>query len=157
MRLSTKGRYAVTAIVDIANNSRGNPVALAEISRRQSISLSYLEQLFSRLRRAELVKSVRGPGGGYLLGRDIEDIKIAEIVRAVDAQPNGGAANGVTNGAANGDDTDGLPGAEPLWAELDGLISFFLGSVTVGDVCSGRVRGAGNALTRSGDFSAVAE
>src|SRR5579863_3215836 len=68
MRLSTKGRYAVMAMVDLAKHSRGRPIALAEIAERQEISLSYLEQLFAKLRTASLVKSVRGPGGGYLLG-----------------------------------------------------------------------------------------
>ncbi|MEC8773562.1 MAG: Rrf2 family transcriptional regulator, partial [Pseudomonadota bacterium] len=70
MRLTTKGRYAVMAMVDLAKHSDGEPVALADVADRQGISLSYLEQLFQKLRRAELVKSVRGPGGGYLLSKD---------------------------------------------------------------------------------------
>ena len=69
MKLSTKGRYAVMAMADLASNSIGNPISLAEIARRQEISLSYLEQLFGKLRRGEVVKSIRGPGGGYLLSR----------------------------------------------------------------------------------------
>src|SRR6185437_12127699 len=84
MRLSTKGRYAVMAMVDLACHSGGNPVSLAEIAERQEISLSYLEQLFAKLRRGGLVRSVRGPGGGYLLAHDRDDTRIADIILAVD-------------------------------------------------------------------------
>ena len=80
MRLTTKGRYAVTAMLDLALHNTKGPISLADISKRQEISLSYLEQLFAKLRRAELVGSVRGPGGGYRLGRDAVEISIAEIV-----------------------------------------------------------------------------
>lgn len=83
MRLTTKGRYAVTAMLDLALHDVQGPVSLADISRRQEISLSYLEQLFARLRRASLVVSTRGPGGGYGLGRNADTISIAEIVHAV--------------------------------------------------------------------------
>ena len=84
MKLSTKGRYAVMAMADLAQRSGGRPVALAEVAVRQEISLSYLEQLFGRLRRGGLVKSVRGPGGGYMLARDPEQMRIADIILAVD-------------------------------------------------------------------------
>lgn len=84
MRLSTKGRYAVTAMLDLAMHRDKGPVALAEISRCQGISLSYLEQLFARLRRVGLVEGVRGPGGGYRLARQPKDISIADIIVAVD-------------------------------------------------------------------------
>ena len=84
MRLSTKGRYAVTAMADLAAQEGGKPVALAEIARRQEISLSYLEQLFAKLRRQNLVRSVRGPGGGYRLGRPARDIRVADVILAVD-------------------------------------------------------------------------
>jgi Rrf2 family iron-sulfur cluster assembly transcriptional regulator len=84
MRLTTKGRYAVTAMLDLALHGQQGPVSLAEISGRQAISLSYLEQLFARLRRRDLVSSVRGPGGGYRLGRDSEAIYVAQIIDAVD-------------------------------------------------------------------------
>ncbi len=155
MRLSTKGRYAVTAIVDIAQHSRGNPVALNEIAQRQEISLSYLEQLFSKLRRAGLVKSVRGPGGGYMLSRDGDEIRISDIVLAVDtvfgsvAGPNG--ARSKNRASADGSI------AHDLWAELDGVIARFLETITVGDVCSGRVRGLGEGLANGNTYSAVAE
>lgn len=84
MRLTTKGRYAVTAMLDLAYHSQMNPVTLTDIAARQTISLSYLEQLFARLRRAGMVKGVRGPGGGYQLCRKADDINIAEIIAAVD-------------------------------------------------------------------------
>jgi Rrf2 family transcriptional regulator, iron-sulfur cluster assembly transcription factor len=84
MRLTTKGRFAVTAMLDLALRGGKNPVTLAGISERQDISLSYLEQLFSRLRRHELVESVRGPGGGYYLARALDDLSVADIIRAVD-------------------------------------------------------------------------
>ncbi|MBM3581204.1 MAG: Rrf2 family transcriptional regulator, partial [Alphaproteobacteria bacterium] len=84
MKLSTKGRYAVMAMVDLASNSRGKPVALADVASRQEISLSYLEQLFSKLRRGGVVKSVRGPGGGYLLARPESETRVSDIILAVD-------------------------------------------------------------------------
>jgi Rrf2 family protein len=80
MRLTSKGRYAVTAMLDVALNSETGPVPLADISERQGISLSYLEQLFSRLRKNGLVSSVRGPGGGYLLGKDASSIAVGEVL-----------------------------------------------------------------------------
>ena len=84
MRLSTKGRYAVTAMLDLALHGEGNPVTLADISNNQGISLSYLEQLFAALRSKGLVKGVRGPGGGYYLGRPASEISVANIICAVD-------------------------------------------------------------------------
>ncbi|MCU0734372.1 MAG: Fe-S cluster assembly transcription factor [Methylotetracoccus sp.] len=84
MRLTTKGRYAVTAMLDVAYHSEKRPVSLTDIAKRQNISLSYLEQLFSRLRRAGMVEGVRGPGGGYQLSRDAKLINIADIITAVD-------------------------------------------------------------------------
>src|SRR6185503_18878293 len=84
MRLTTKGRFAVTAMVDLALHDSGGPVTLAEISERQRISLSYLEQLFGKLRRHALVASVRGPGGGYCLAKPLEGVSVADIVHAVD-------------------------------------------------------------------------
>lgn len=83
MRLTTKGRYAVTAMLDLALNADQGPVCLADISKRQDISLSYLEQLFAKLRRASLVSSVRGPGGGYRLGRTPAEISVAGVIDAV--------------------------------------------------------------------------
>lgn len=97
MRLTTKGRFAVTAMLDLALHHHAGPVTLAGISERQRISLSYLEQLFGKLRRRDLVTSVRGPGGGYCLGRQLDAISVADIIRAVDevldATQCGGKAN----------------------------------------------------------------
>jgi Rrf2 family transcriptional regulator, iron-sulfur cluster assembly transcription factor len=84
MRLTTKGRFAVTAMIDLAMRNREGPVTLADISDRQRISLSYLEQLFGKLRRSELVSSVRGPGGGYNLARKTDEVSVADIIVAVD-------------------------------------------------------------------------
>jgi len=84
MQLTTKGRYAVTAMLDLASNDSSRPVTLDMISQRQNISLSYLEQLFAKLRKASLVKSIRGPGGGYLLNVDPIDVTLTEIIEAVD-------------------------------------------------------------------------
>ncbi len=84
MKLTTKGRYAVTAILDLAIHAESGPITLADVASRQHISLSYLEQLFARLRRESLVSSVRGPGGGYMLGRDAREISVAEVIAAVD-------------------------------------------------------------------------
>ena len=84
MKLSTKGRYAVMAMADLARQSDGRPVALADIAERQDISLSYLEQLFGKLRRGAQVKSVRGPGGGYMLARPADEMRVSDIILAVD-------------------------------------------------------------------------
>mgnify|MGYP006294051209 CR=1 FL=1 len=84
MRLTTKGRFAVTAMIDLALRQQSGPVTLAAISQRQQISLSYLEQLFGKLRRHQLVESTRGPGGGYTLGRKADDITVADIILSVD-------------------------------------------------------------------------
>ena len=84
MRLTTKGRYAVTAMLDLALHHESGPVALADIAKRQGISLSYLEQLFAKLRKRDLVRSTRGPGGGYRLGRSAEEIAVVDVIGAVD-------------------------------------------------------------------------
>jgi Rrf2 family iron-sulfur cluster assembly transcriptional regulator len=115
MRMSTKGRFAVNAMIDLALREQTGPVALAAISKRQQISLSYLEQLFSRLRRQGLVESTRGPGGGYTLCRKVDAITVADIVTAVDEPLDimGNEAGSSAN-AANGG-----PVAQNLWANLN--------------------------------------
>lgn len=97
MRLTTKGRYAVTAMLDLAFHSQTKPVTLTDIATRQTISLSYLEQLFARLRKAGMVKGVRGPGGGYTLSRKAQDINIAEIIEAVDEPVDSTRCGGKSN------------------------------------------------------------
>ncbi len=83
MKLTTKGRYAVSAMLDLAKHNQGGPVSLNDISKREDISLSYLEQIFTKLRKSDLVKSVRGPGGGYTLARKAEDISVADVIDSV--------------------------------------------------------------------------
>jgi Rrf2 family iron-sulfur cluster assembly transcriptional regulator len=138
VRLTTKGRYAVMAMVDLAQHSDGEPVALADVADRQGISLSYLEQLFQKLRRANLVKSVRGPGGGYLLFRDSLETPISEVIAAVDEPLRAtrcapGGPLGCTGGIEKCLTHD-------LWEELSDQIQLFLNSVTLYDVVQGRVR-----------------
>jgi Rrf2 family iron-sulfur cluster assembly transcriptional regulator len=146
MRLSTKGRYAVMAMVDLAQNSGGEPVALAEIAERQEISLSYLEQLFAMLRKGELVKSVRGPGGGYLLARDGAEIRIADIILAVDEPIR---ATRCTPGAPVGCRGNRTRcSTHDLWEELGNQIHLYLSSVSLADVCGRRVLGTSGLLHR---------
>jgi len=136
MKLSTKGRYAVMAMVDIAAYGHGRPTALSQVSERQDISLSYLEQLFAKLRRAGLVVSTRGPGGGYLLARSAETIAIDEIVRAVDEPLH---ATRCTPGQAFGCHGGGARClTHDLWAGLGQQIQGYLASVTIADVLSQR-------------------
>ena len=126
MRLTTKGRFAVTAMLDLALRGGKNPVTLAGISERQDISLSYLEQLFSRLRRHELVESVRGPGGGYYLARTLGNISVADIIRAVDEPIDATHCGGKENCH---DDHRCL--THDLWMGLNAHIYDYLDNVTL--------------------------
>jgi len=126
MRLTTKGRFAVTAMVDLALRDSAGPVTLAEISSRQKISLSYLEQLFGKLRRRGLVDSVRGPGGGYRLGREIAGISVAEIILAVDEPIDATQCGGKENCR---DEQKCL--THDLWATLNERIFDYLEAVTL--------------------------
>jgi len=146
VKLSTKGRYAVMAMVDLAQHANGKPVALADIAERQEISLAYLEQLFAKLRRAGLVVSARGPGGGYRLAHDRDSTRISDIILAVDEPIR---AVRCTPGAAigcRGDRTRCL--THDLWEELSNQIHLYLSSVTLGDVCERRVLGTSGAPQR---------
>lgn len=153
MKLSTKSRYAVMAMVDLAQRSEGQPVALADIAKRQAISLSYLEQLFAKLRRHGVVKSVRGPGGGYTLGRAAERIRISDVVLAVDepvkmtrcspGSPEGCGANKTQCSTHD------------LWEALGNQIYGFLNSVTIADVCERRISGTGQPVWTTDNRSAV--
>lgn len=139
MKLSTKGRYAVMAMVDLAMNSEDRPVSLADIAERQEISLSYLEQLFAKLRRGGLVKSVRGPGGGYLLGHPADETRISDIILAVDEPIR---ATRCTPGQPFGCRTNkSRCMTHDLWEELGNQIYLYLSSVSVGDVVARRVIG----------------
>jgi Rrf2 family iron-sulfur cluster assembly transcriptional regulator len=129
MRLTTKGRYAVTAMLDLAMNSKEKPVNLNEISGRQAISLSYLEQLFSKLRKQKLVKSVRGPGGGYQLNRAADEISIADVINAVNESMDVSRCEGKAN-CHEGKQCL----THNLWMDLSERIHDFLNQITLGEL-----------------------
>ena len=129
MKLTSKGRYAVTAMLDVALHARKDPVSLSDISVRQAISLSYLEQLFSRLRKEQLVSSVRGPGGGYRLGREADEISVGQVIRAVDETVDATKCQGAAD----------CQGGErclthSLWHDLSDRITLFLDNITLGEL-----------------------
>lgn len=124
MRLSTKGRFAVTALVDLALREQQGPVALAAISARLQVSTSYLEQLFSKLRQQGLVESTRGPGGGYALGRAAQAISVADIIGAVEAPAGQGAV-------ATGNGEDGCMLTHELWRSLNMKMAEYLQAITL--------------------------
>jgi len=126
MRLTTKGRFAVTAMLDLALQGGIRPVTLAAISRRQNISLSYLEQLFGKLRRHALVDSVRGPGGGYTVAREFGTISVADIISAVDESVDATQCGGKENCHVEGKCI-----THDLWANLNQHIFDYLGAVTL--------------------------
>lgn len=131
MRLTTKGRYAVTAMLDVAIHCADRPVSLADISKRQSISLSYLEQLFSRLRKNGLVDSIRGPGGGYQLARDGGDIYVSQIIDAVNESID------ATNCGGEGDCQQGdMCLTHHLWEDLSQQIHAFLSDISLAGLVS---------------------
>lgn len=133
MRLTTKGRYAVTAMLDLAMHHGNGPITLADIAGRQGISLSYLEQLFSRLRKQQLVSSVRGPGGGYTLGRPAEEIFVAQVIAAVDENVDttkcGGAHNCQDNQQCLTHD---------LWHDLSDRIYDYLNQISLHELMNRR-------------------
>ncbi len=131
MRMTTKGRYAVTAMLDLALNAADGPVSLASISRRQEISLAYLEQLFVKLRRSELVSSSRGPGGGYSLGKKANTISIANIINAVDE----GADATNCSGKSNCHEGNTCL-THHLWDDLTQQINGFLDGISLADLMS---------------------
>ncbi|MFM9972521.1 MAG: Fe-S cluster assembly transcriptional regulator IscR [Burkholderiales bacterium] len=142
MRLTTKGRFAVTAMLDLALRDGKGPVTLAGISKRQHISLSYLEQLFGKLRRRLLVDSVRGPGGGYTLARPVDQISVAEIIRAVDEPLDATQCGGLENCA----DAQRCMTHE-LWSTLNEKMYEYLNSVKLADlVAKQRERQAGEGI-----------
>lgn len=133
MKLTSKGRYAVTAVLDIALNAEKGPVSLADISERQHISLSYLEQLFAKLRRDGLVKSVRGPGGGYQLGLPSEQISVGMIISAVNENIH------VTKCLGRGNCQSGVEClTHTLWEELSNRIESFLNEITLAELVNKR-------------------
>lgn len=154
MRLTTKGRYAVTAMLDLALHAQQDPVSLADISERQSISVSYLEQLFSKLRRGGLVSSVRGPGGGYQLARDGGSIFIAQIIDVVDESVD------ATRCGGKGDCQQGATClTHELWSDLSEQLHNFLAGISLQELVDRRevqaiaLRQAENQKTRRDDGS----
>ena len=133
MKLTTKGRYAVTAMLDLALNYGGDPINLADISARQGISLSYLEQLFSRLRKQGLVESARGPGGGYRLARAPDSISIASVIDAVNESVDATRCGGQKN--CQGDDRCLT---HDLWEDLSNHISSYLSGITLAEMVNRR-------------------
>ncbi|MGD8998958.1 MAG: Fe-S cluster assembly transcriptional regulator IscR [Granulosicoccaceae bacterium] len=133
MRLTTKGRYAVTAMLDLALHFTDGPITLADISKRQGISLSYLEQLFSRLRKKGLVVSTRGPGGGYKLSREASEIVVADVITAIDEKVDATRCGGLANCQ---DDNPCL--THELWTDLSQRIYDFLSGITLADLVERR-------------------
>ena len=133
MRLTAKGRYAVTAMLDLAVHQAEGPITLADISRRQGISLSYLEQLFAKLRRRNLVSSVRGPGGGYTLQREPSEIFVAEIVDSVDENVDATRCSGRAD-CQHGE----MCLSHQLWSELSDEIHHFLAGINLASIIEKR-------------------
>ena len=149
MKLSTKGRYAVMAMVDLAMYSDNKPISLADIADRQEISLSYLEQLFAKLRRGGLVRSVRGPGGGYLLAREDTETRISDIILAVDEPIR---ATRCTPGQPFGCRINkSRCTTHDLWEELGNQIYLYLSSVTVADVVNKQILGTSGVILDTKD------
>ncbi len=142
MKLSTKGRYAVTALADIALNGAAGPVTLADISARQGISLAYLEQLFVKLRRRGLVASVRGPGGGYRLAQAPDRTRISDIMAAVDERLNAMGCEGKSQPRGEGEHCGSSREAcltHALWEQLSAHVHVFLSQTTIADVIGDRL------------------
>ncbi len=133
MKLTTKGRYGVTAMLDLALNAGDGPVTLAAIARRQGISLSYLEQLFTRLRKRELVVSARGPGGGYSLYKPAHEIAVGDVITAVDEKVDAAGCNDRRNC-----DSDARCLTHDLWHELSNNIRDFLNDISLGELLEER-------------------
>jgi Rrf2 family transcriptional regulator, iron-sulfur cluster assembly transcription factor len=156
MQLSTRARYAVMAMVDLATRQaigcECGPICLAEIAARQQLSLAYLEQLFAKLRRGELVASARGPGGGYRLARPSDTITIGAIVGAVEEPIQATRCHPGTGGCLAAPRADSIGErcqTHDLWAELSKQIGLFLDGVTLADVVTGRVVGRAVSLTEA--------
>ena len=136
MKLTTRGRYAVTAMLDLALRAGNGPISLAEISERQLISLSYLEQLFAKLRRNGLVKSTRGPGGGYSIARGLDEVSVSDIISAVNESVD--ATSCVVKGNCHGQEGHFL--THDLWEGLSQQIEEFLGGISLQQLIEQKVK-----------------
>jgi Rrf2 family iron-sulfur cluster assembly transcriptional regulator len=157
MRLTTKGRYAVTAMLDLAYHSQTKPVTLTDIATRQTISLSYLEQLFARLRKAGMVKGVRGPGGGYSLSRNAREINIADIIEAVDETVDSTKCGGKANCH-----NDQPCITHDLWMGLSEQIRAYLKEISLGqllerELVSEVAKRQGNQIEQVIDINSIQE
>ncbi len=154
MKLTTRGRYAVTAILDVALNAGDGPVPLGDVAERQNLSLSYLEQLFARLRRQGLVRSSRGPGGGYELSRPADEISVAEVIFAVDEPVDMTRCGGLGNC-----NQDSRCLTHDLWVELSRKMDEFFSSRTLADVLERRrkVRGGDDIEANGGGPTSTAK
>ena len=144
MKLSTRGRYAVLALIDLGVHGKETPVALIDIAARQDLSHQYLEQLFSKLRRAMIVQSTRGQNGGYLLTRPTKDVTIAEIIDAVDEPIKATGCDATSEKGCRGQSSKCL--AHDLWRGMDILVSRYLASITLEDVIEKRIKGSEHLL-----------
>ncbi len=151
MRLTTKGRFAITAMLDLALRNQHGPVTLASIGARQGISLSYLEQLFGKLRRHALVESVRGPGGGYCLARPTEKVSVADIILAVDEPLDATQCGGLENCQE-----ERRCMTHKLWATLNEKLHAYLNSVTLQDLVNEQLAKNGNAAVLADRHAAAA-
>lgn len=151
MRLTTKGRFAVTALIDLALHHQQGPVTLAAISERQKISLSYLEQLFGKLRRRKLVESVRGPGGGYLIETPFENITVGQIIRAVDEPMDATQCGGKQD--CQGEERPCM--THELWSNLNTHIRDYLETVTLADLVNTQLAKKNNCTKPGRESQAV--
>ena len=135
MKLNTKSRYAVMALADMSNFSRKNPVSLRDISLRQNISLLYLEQIFLKLKKNDIVKSIRGTNGGYILNKDPREIKLSEIFTAIDEKVKTVGCSKESKKGCNGKSTKCI--THNLWDELEVHIQFFFNKKNLGDLIKG--------------------
>ncbi len=145
MKISTKGRYAVLAMIDLAMHSQTHPIPLPQIATRQNISQHYLEQLFVKMRRSDLVKSTRGPGGGYVLARPTSEITMKDVLSAVEEE-----IKPVDNSDEEGSGNPAASGSRRLWEKLEESIDRTLTDTTLEELC--KVHGEGNQEIRIPNF-----
>jgi len=137
MKLSTKGRYALTALVDVALESRAGPVSLSAVAERQGISVTYLEQLFMKMRRAGIVRSIRGPSGGYELEKSADAIRVSDVLEAVDESINATEKGAGASGASTGSKAQSL--SNRVWQSLSANVYVFLHQIRLSDIIDNQI------------------